>query len=163
MAIRMTIVVIACLVATLFTAIQGQDVDRINQKFDQKLFQQSILDEYGTEDVKELIKEPLLAFKTFFTDPSSMETMLNAASNVGNSTFPLQCLEAAWNLRKYNDSFGLPLIVDVIDAFGKIGPGMPVSSYKPYEQIPCLSIVSGCVHFPFIVVRCFYQLKLLTA
>ena len=134
MAIRMTIVVIACLVASgLLTAIQGQDLDRMNKKIDQKLFQQSILDEYGDEDLKQLITEPLLAFKTLLTDPSSLETLLSA-NNVGNTTFPLQCLEAAWNLTKYNDSFGLPLIVDVLDAFGKIGPGMTISTSTIYSK-----------------------------
>ena len=112
-----------CLLASLFSVLQGQDLSELNKQFREALLRRQLLAEYGanltevTDDLTKLNKIWDVRNKETF----SLLTL--GGSSERRSYISPECSEAANSTYQEKDSFGLPLIVDLLDAGGKLGPG----------------------------------------
>ena len=111
-------VLILLLLCGVFSSTQGQDLDRLQHRVEQVAAQREISKEFPEEFV-EIAQETVDSLTKLWTGPGSARSVLDT----NDDSISWNCLLAAWNLTHYTDSYGLPIAVDVLDAFGKIGPG----------------------------------------
>ena len=122
MASRSFLVLLLLLLAS--TRTHGQDLDRLQYRVEQLAAHRDLKEEFS-EDLVEIVQEAVDSLKKLWTDPSSVDSVIDT----NNSSIPWNCLWAAWNLTHYKDSLGLPATYDVLDSFGKLGPGeLPANS-----------------------------------
>ncbi len=108
--------VLLFLAAAVFCCALGQDLELIQTRGEQLSGQEDLSRDYPLE-VLEHLRKSVDQLTKLWTDPESAEGLL------ADDSFPNQCLQAAWNLSYVNDAQGVPLLVDVIDSFGKLGAG----------------------------------------
>ncbi len=90
----------------------------LRHRAEQLAAQQELTENYPRE-VIERAQTSLDALSSLWEDPSSVVSSVNE-----DAYSPTACLEAFKNLAvNKTDYLGLPLIVDVIDSFGKPGSG----------------------------------------
>ena len=111
-------ILVLLLLGCVLTSTQGQDLDRLQQRVEQVAAQREISEEFPEEFV-EIAQETVDSLTKLWTKPGSVKSVLDTS----NDPTPWNCLSAAWNLTHHTDVYGLPVAVDVLDAFGKIGPG----------------------------------------
>ncbi len=112
--------VLLFLAAAVFCCALGQDLELIQYRAEQLSAQQELRQENDPLEVIEHVEKALDQLTKLWTDPESAEGLLDARNDVYSSN---KCLQAAWNLSSRTDDYGLPLLVDVIDSFGKLGAG----------------------------------------
>ena len=105
------------LLGVLLSSIQGQDLNRFQRRMEQLVAQQEIRKEFS-QDFVEIAQEIVDSLTKLWTEPGYVESLIDTEDDI-----PWNCLSAAWNLTHYTDEYGLPVAIDVLDAFGKIGPG----------------------------------------
>lgn len=111
-------------VASLLTALNGQDPDALNQQYTEKL----LLREYGIE-----LKEIANDFARIWEMALSPRRLFDSAND-----FSPDCLMAIRNYTEYEkDSKNLSLISDLVDAGGKLGAG--IKAYLNAHAASCNS------------------------
>ena len=108
------------LAAAVFCCALGQDLELIQHRAEQLSAQQELRRENYPLEVIEHVEKALDQLTKLWTDPESAEGLLDARND---DYFPYECLHAAWNLSLRTDDQGIPVLVDVIDSFGKLGAG----------------------------------------
>jgi len=104
------------LVVFLLVALSNgqEDLDQLKWRVEQK----RVIQELGEDGAQEM----LLAAQNVVT--SLLDLLRGPLANDGDPGVPGgSCLQAIWNLTGISDPSGLPVLVDLIDAFGKIQPG----------------------------------------
>ncbi len=110
---------ILILAVAVFCCALGQDLELIQYRAEQLSAQQELRRDYPLE-VIEHVEKALDQLTKLWTGPESAEGLLDARDDDYSSN---KCLQAAWNLSSRTDDQGIPLLVDVIDSFGKLGAG----------------------------------------
>lgn len=103
----MNIVKLLLLLTALVGHVLGQDMKILRSRSEQLAAQQDMAGNYPQEIMKHA-ETSLNALTELLKDPK-------AISN--------ECLQGFQNLSTATDSLGYPALVDLIDSFGKLGPG----------------------------------------
>lgn len=126
--------ILSVLLIGLLSTSQAQDLERLRSRLEQLSIHQQAREEFP-EELVERAGEALDQLTTLWTNPNSAKTLLLNGRKAAD--IPWRCLEAAENLLRYTDSMGLPVAVDAVDSFGKIGSGMAGCSVC-LQQVFCL-------------------------
>ena len=139
-------------VACLWIGVGAQDLSALKYKLqelegyfaDEELELFSDLDEPSSlQNHLKTAKESLQNLNAFWTPDANILDRFNAGNESGNLSE--ECIEGAFKLLMTTDpTTSLPLIVKMIDAFGKIGPGFfEGNSYAKGAYDECLNIGPG--------------------
>ena len=143
---------LVAIVACLWIGVGAQDLSALKYKLQELegYFADEELELFGDLDEPSSLqnhlktaKESLQNLNAFWTPDADILDRFNAGNESGNLSE--ECIEGAFKLlMKTDPTTGLPLIVQMIDAFGKIGSGFfEGNSYAKGAYDECLNIGPG--------------------